>query len=138
MADGSPQQTLRDFVFKGLLFDAECDRFRSAGIQMGIPVEQAERDLMREALSPFSVALRGPALRMARLYAVLYGFENSVRELIVARMLENTGVDWWDKCVPTSVKKYAESRKAAFEKNSWLEGAPAPLIYYVDFGNLAT
>ena len=133
----APQEALRDFVFKGLLFDAECERFRNAGIQMGIPVEQAERDLMREALAPFGVSLRGSALRMARLYAVLYGFENSVRELIMARLLENHGSDWWNTCVPTSVKRYAESRKTAFEKNSWLEGAPAAPLYYVDFGHLA-
>lgn len=132
-----PQESLRDFVFKGLLFDAECERFRNAGIQIGIPAEQAERDLMREALAPFSVALRSPALRMARLYAVLYGFENSVRELITARLLENRGIDWWDNCVPASVKKYAESRKIAFEKNSWLEGVPVAPLYYADFGHLA-
>jgi len=74
---------------------------------------------------------------MARLYAVLYGFENSVRELIMSRLFENEGSDWWAKCVPTSVKKYAETRKISFEKNSWLEGAAAAPLYYVDFGHLA-
>jgi hypothetical protein len=128
---------LRDFVFKGLLFDAECERFRDAGITIGIPTEQSERDLLREALGPFSVALRAPALRMARLYAVLYGFENSVRELIMTRMLEHHGANWWDSKVPNAVKRYADSRKVAFEKNSWLEGAASAPLYYVDFGNLA-
>lgn len=136
MAEGS-QALLRDFVFRGLLFDAECERFRKAGFQVGIPTIETEQDLLQEALSPFSIALRGPALRMARLYAVLYGFENSVRDLIVARLLENKGADWWNESVPNSVKKYAENRKTAFEKNSWLEGSPAPLIHYVDFGHLA-
>ncbi|WP_375457958.1 Swt1 family HEPN domain-containing protein [uncultured Enterovirga sp.] len=133
----APARQVREFVFKGLLFDAECERFRAAGINIGVPVEASEHDLMREVLAPFSIALRGPALRMARLYATLYGFENSVRELIIARLLENRGVDWWNSCVPASVKKYAEARKISFEKNSWLEGAPAPLIHYVDFGHLA-
>ncbi len=128
---------LRDFVFKGLLFDAESERFRSAGINVGIPSEVAERDLMREALAPFGVAIRTPALRMARLYAVMYGFENSVRDLITAKLLENKGANWWDDCVPNSVKKYAESRKLSAEKNSWLEGAPSSLLHYVDFGHLA-
>lgn len=130
-------QALRDFVFKGLLFEAECERFRDAGIQIGIPDEVTERDLMREALAPFGVALRSSALRMARLYAIVYGFENSVRELIVARLLENNGADWWDKCVPAAVRKYAEGRKNSSEKNSWLEGAPSSLLHFVDFGHLS-
>ena len=67
----------------------------------------------------------------------MYGFENSVRELITARLFENHGVDWWNTCVPTAVKKYAESRKQSWEKNSWLEGAAAAPLYFVDFGNLA-
>jgi hypothetical protein len=128
---------VRDFVFKGLLFDAECDRFRKAGIKMGIPEEEAEQELLRQDLAPFSVALRGPALRMARLYAVLFGFENSVRELITTRLLENAGPDWWTNCVPINVRKYADGRKVAFEKNSWLEGAAAPSLHFVDFGHLA-
>lgn len=131
------QELVRDFVFRGLLFDAECERFRGAGIHMGIPIEQAERDLMREALAPFGVSIRTSALRMARLYAVLYGFENSVRELIVSRLSENHGASWWESCVPVSVKKHADSRKQAAEKNSWLEGATASHIYFVDFGHLA-
>ncbi|MEW5684473.1 MAG: Swt1 family HEPN domain-containing protein [Pseudomonadota bacterium] len=133
----SPESHIRDFVFKGLLFDAECERFRQAGISVGIPAEEAERDLLRETLSPFGVAVRVPALRMARLYALMYGFENSVRELIISRLLDNHGADWWSTCVPNSVKKYAETRKQTAEKNSWLEGAPASLLYFVDFGNLA-
>jgi len=131
------QKQLRDFVFKGMLFDAECEKFRAAGFQIGVPSDQTERDLMKEVLSPFSIALRSPALRMARLYAVLYCFENSVRDLIVSRLLENKGTDWWEKCVPNPVKRHAESRKLSSEKNSWLEGAPSPLIHYVDFGHLS-
>lgn len=135
MAD--PTRELRDFVFKGMLFDAECERFRSAGIRMGVPSDDVERDLLRETLDPFSIAIRSPALRMARLYALIYCFENSVRELIMARLSELKGPGWWDTCVPTTVKKHAESRRTAAEKNSWLEGAATSLLYFVDFGHLS-
>lgn len=128
---------IRDFVFKGMLFDAECEKFREAGLRIGVPSEEAEQDLLREGIAEFSLALRSPALRMARLYAVLYCFENSVRELVTVKLLENHGADWWDKCVPPKVRALAESRKLAAEKNSWLEGAPASLLHYVEFGQLS-
>jgi hypothetical protein len=128
---------LRDFTFRAMLFDAECERFRAAGLRIGIPTETVEQDLMRETLSPFGLSLRNPALRMARLYAVLHCFENSVRELISTRLLEKDGSNWWDSCVPGPVKKRAETRKKEVESNSWLEGVPAPLLFYVDFGSLS-
>jgi hypothetical protein len=119
------------------LFDAECEAFRSAGLRVGIPSDEAEQDLLRESIASFSLAVRSPALRMARLYAVLYCFENSVRELITAKLLENHGANWWDACVPPKVRQFAEGRKSGAEKNSWLEGAPASLLQYVEFGHLA-
>lgn len=128
---------LRDFVFRGLLFDAECEKFREAGVSVGVPISEAEQDLLRESISPFSLSIRGPALRMARLYAIVFCFENSVRELITAKLLENGGVNWWDACIPPKIKQFAELRKSIAEKNSWLEGAPAPLLNYVDFGHLS-
>lgn len=128
---------IRDFVFRGLLFDSECERFRDAGVQVGVPAEQAEQDLLRESIAQFSLALRTPSLRMARLYAVVFCFENSIRELITAKLLDNFGADWWEKQIPPKVKSFAEQRKNTAEKNSWLEGAPASLLHYVDFGHLS-
>ena len=128
---------LRDFSFRALLFDAECEQFRASGVRVGIPSDQAEQDLLREALEPFSLSVRGPGLRMARLYSVFFCFENSVRELVSSKMIENKGANWWDTCVSEKVKKFAESRKLAAEQNTWLEGEPSPLLYYVDFGNLS-
>ena len=128
---------LRDFTFRAMLFDAECERFRKAGLRIGVPAEEAEQDLLRDSLSPFSLSVRAPALRMTRLYAILYCFENSVREMISARMVENEGATWWDKCVPANVKKHAESRRNAAEQNSWLEGESASLLHFVDFGHLS-
>lgn len=134
---GEVARELRDFVFKGLLFDAECEQFRDAGVSVGIPADEAEQDLLRESISSFGLSLRAPALRMARLYAVIFCFENSVRELIAAKLLENKGGNWWEDCVPPKVRQFAESRKEGAEKNSWLEGAPSPLLNYVDFGQLS-
>jgi hypothetical protein len=35
---------------------------------------------------------------------VFYCLENSVRELITARLSERHGIDWWNACVPQKIK----------------------------------
>ena len=129
---------IRDFVFRGILFESEAENFRRAGIQVGTDLGQTEERLLLEALSPFGVQRRNDALEMARLYAVLHAFENEVRSLIKDTLEETSGSDWWKKdCVPIGVKKKAESRQKAAEKDSWLEGAKSDCLEFVEFGDLA-
>jgi hypothetical protein len=80
-------------------------------------MKQAEERLLSEALGPFNVSTRNSALEMARLYAVLYCFENEVRILI---------------------RETAESRQKVALEDSWLEGEKADILGFVDFGQLAS
>lgn len=130
--------TVRDFVFRGLLFESEAEVFRRAGIKVGADLGQSEEQLLLEALSPFGVTRRNDALEMARLYAVLHAFENEVRSLIRDTLEEKVGANWWDTdSVPNKVKTMAESRQKVAEKDSWLEGAKGDRLEFVDFGDLA-
>jgi hypothetical protein len=129
---------VRDFLFRGLLFESESERFRRAGIRVGADLTETEATLVQEALAPFGIIRRNQALEMARLYAVLFAFENEVRSLIRDTLEEKAGADWWksDK-VPKSVRDIAEGRMAQAKKDSWLEGAKEDVLEFVDFGNLA-
>jgi hypothetical protein len=127
---------LRDFLFRGLMFEAEADRFQGAGIQVGADSKSAEKQLLTEAISPFSVSRRNSALEMARLYALLFCFENEVRALIRETLEEKEGSDWADK-LPPKVKQHAEGRKATAMSDSWLEGEKGDLLGFSDFGHLA-
>lgn len=130
--------SLRDFVFRGLLFESEAEVFRKAGINVGIEAGQTEEALLLEALAPFGVQRRNQALEMARLYAVVHAFENEVRSLIRDTLEEKVGMNWWDTdAVPNKVKKQAESRQETAQKDSWLEGAKGDRLEYVDFGDLS-
>lgn len=130
---------IRDFVFRGLLFESESEIFRRAGIKVGIDIGETEEQLLLEALTPFGVQRRNDALEMARLYAVLHAFENEVRSLIRDTLDEQKGTDWWDTtAVPNSVKKIAETRQKTAEKDSWLEGAKGDRSEFVDFGDLSS
>jgi hypothetical protein len=98
---------------------------------------QSEERLLAEVLAPFGVTRRNEALEMARLYALLYCFENEVRALIRETLEEKEGVDWWDK-LPSKVRTHAEGRQLAAMKDSWLEGQKRDLLGFVDFGMLAS
>lgn len=133
----NPTKNLRDFLFRGLMFESEASVFRSAGIQIGVNDSNAEEALLAEALAPFGVARRNEALEMARLYALIYCFENEVRDLIRETLEEKEGPDWWSK-LPQKIRTHAESRQEAAMKDSWIEGQKRNLLGFVDFGMLAS
>lgn len=132
----SNNDQLRSWLFRSLMFEAESEKFRQAGVRVGVDEEQAEESLLAEALAPFPLLTRNEAVRMARLYALMYCFENSVRDLIRVRMSEKES-DWWSGSgVPKRVRDTAESRMTDSEKNSWLEGESTDVLGFVDFGGL--
>ena len=131
------RKDLRDYMFRGLMFESEAGQFQAAGIQVGADQGQAEERLLSEALSPFGVSRRNAALEMARLYAVLHCFENEVRSLIRETLEEKEGADWLDKLSPR-IKSHAESRQKTAFADSWLEGEKSDTLGFVDFGHLSS
>ena len=129
-------RNLRDFLFRGLLFEAEAMRFQNAGIQIGADHTETEQQLLAEALAPFPIDLRNNALEMSRLYSVLFAFENHIRSFIRETLSEAEGVEWLEK-LPPNVIKQAKTRLEAAIDDSWLEGEKTDLLGYVDFGHLA-
>ncbi|KQP67208.1 hypothetical protein ASF47_03850 [Nocardioides sp. Leaf285] len=119
------------------MFEADTEPFRRAGVRVGVDETATENRLLEEALAPFDLATRNEALRMGRLYSIIYCFENSVRDLIRSRLSEQAD-DWWDTPrVPKKVHDTAENRLKDAEKNSWLEGVYKDVLGYVDFGGLS-
>lgn len=130
------RRDLRDYMFRGLMFESEAGQFQAAGIQVGADQSEAEERLLSEALSAFGVTRRNNALEMARLYAVLHCFENEVRFLIRETLEEKEGANWAEN-LPTKVKQHAESRQKSAISDSWLEGEKADILGFVDFGHLS-
>lgn len=127
---------LRDFLFRGLLFEAEAEPFRLAGIRIGADISTTEQSLMNESLAPFGIQRRNTAIEMSRLYAVLFCFENEIRDFIRDALFEKEGPNWQDE-LPPKIKENAKSRRETALKDSWLEGEKADLLGFVDFGQLA-
>lgn len=120
------------------MFEAGSEKLRSAGIRLGADQTFVESKLMDEVLAPFSVQLRGEALRMTRVYALIYCFENSIRELIRERLLEKHGTDWWNStAVPNKARQQADGRRDKANGNIWLEGERTDPLQFVEFGALS-
>lgn len=133
----SNQKDIRDFLFRGLMFESEASKFQGAGIQIGADSGYAEKQLLAEALAPFGIARRNNALEMARLYAVINCFENEIRDFIRETLTENEGIDWWNN-IQRKTKEHAENRQRTALTDSWLEGEKTDLLGFVDFGMLAS
>jgi hypothetical protein len=129
-------KNLRDFLFRGLMFEAEASIFQKAGIQVGADQSAAEEKLLTQALFPFGVSQRNNALMMARLYAVLHCFENQIRAFIRDTLEEKEGTSWMNE-IPTKIKQFAEARQETAFKDSWLEGEKTDLLGFLEFGHLA-
>lgn len=126
---------LRSFLFRGLLFESEAAVFQRAGIQIGASDAAEAESLLEQSLAPFSVQRRNSALDMARLYALLFCFENEIRDFIRERLQEAEGDGWQDK-LPAKILQFAEGRKTTSLKDSWLEGQKTDIIGFADFGQL--
>lgn len=130
------RKDLRDYMFRGLMFESEASQFQRAGIQVGANQSHAEDQLLSEALADFGINRRNNALEMARLFAVLHCFENEVRNLIRETLYEKEGADWLEK-LPIKVKGHAQTRQKTAFSDSWLEGEKSDLLGFVDFGQLS-
>ena len=78
----------------------------------------------------------------ARLMAIVYtsiaAFENTVREFVVKKLMEQKGENWWEECVSRKIRDKAESRKIEEEKIRWHTPRGINLINYTEFGDLAS
>lgn len=74
---------------------------------------------------------------MAKIFRVLFAFENLVRDFIDARFTEEDKTsDWYDVRLNSDMKKKVASRKRTEDKNKWHTGRNDQPIYYLDFGDL--
>ncbi|MHC4661479.1 MAG: Swt1 family HEPN domain-containing protein [Planctomycetota bacterium] len=58
----------------------------------------------------FDLSLRNEAAQMSKQYELFYCLEKSIRKLISETLEGERGTNWWDICVPTSVKERVDNR----------------------------
>ena len=127
---------LTDFLFRNLMFEADAQSLRSAGVRVGSDAEPNDGD-KETLLDGFPIEMRSDALRMGDLYVTLYCLENSTRRFIEERLQESLGEAWWQGGVSDSIRSKAESRQADAFANPWMDADNEDLMGFVDFGALA-
>lgn len=83
----------------------------------------------------FSERLRAEAASMATHYAIFYCLENSMRNLIVERLEEVHGADWWNKAVPENVRQNCDKNQKK-EQAAGITPRSQDMIDYSNFGEL--
>lgn len=126
---------LKRLVFNGLLAEDSLEQLSD----IGISVKRGDRiqPTVRIEESDFSPRVIHEASRMASVYIAFFSLENSVRELIEARLLERKGLTWWNDSVPDKIKNSAQVLKEKEQKNRYHAPRSSSNIGYTLFGNLA-
>ena len=120
------------FLFRAAIANNRVDEMVAEGQLAGIATPSVPAD--DETLDQFSFAIRAEARRMARVYELLFCFENSVRELIEERLKEAYGVDtWWGEGVPDEIRRSAERLKEREQMAPWHGPRGGTLLAFVDF-----
>jgi hypothetical protein len=128
--------------------DVEAFLFRAASVNARIedltengelsPTLSSVAQSASSPLTDFSFAIQVEAKRMARVYELLFCFENSVRELIEERLKDAYGIEaWWSSGVPDGPRKVANKLKVKERQIPWHGPRGGTMLAFVDFPVLA-
>jgi len=123
------------FVFKGHVA-AETVRRLTESDQKSVEVgfEEISNKVSLSLLDEDHVA---SAKKMSAVFIAIASFENSVRDLVSSRLLEQKGANWWDVCVTNAeIKNRAKDRQEREKQIRWHQARGLSPIYYVELGDL--
>ena len=128
---------LRAWLFRALSAEDKIDTLEAEGISVRAPSDA--RALQRVLpLEDFPQGLRRQAMRALPVYLAFFCLENSIRGLVVERLEETHGSDWWEKCASTQMKTKVEGRRTKEGRDRWHINRGESEIYYTDFGDLSS
>ncbi len=126
---------LYSFVFKGLLTEEALDKTeRQKKSKFGGEAFKALHETL--GINELDDELVSNAQRMAIVYTAICAFENTVRQFVSKKLLENKGDNWWNECVSEKVRNRAESRRNEENKIRWHTPRGDSIINYTEFGDL--
>jgi hypothetical protein len=98
-------------------------------------LESQADSLVADYLRQIDLKTIAEADRMSEFYKLFYALENDIRDLVEQTLSENSGFDWWEKCVPQAVRENAK-KNADREASEGLPPRSDRLIDYTTFGEL--
>ncbi len=129
------EEAIKLFGLNNLTIESNIRQIeRKYDINLGHKKDQGQRT-DRTYYPQFAERLRAEVSRMSTNYAIFYCLENSIREIIVQRLEEEHGTNWWDTAVPEAVRKNAEKNRRK-ELSSGVTPRSTELIDFTNFGEL--
>ena len=107
------------FVMRGLLTEEALDKTGRKTKRSLLDLTEAQL-VERLGITLIDDDLVERSQKMSYIFVAICSFENSVREFISKKLLEEKGADWWEQNVKSDVRKRAENRKTAEDGMRWL------------------
>ncbi len=127
---------LKKLVLDGMLVQSVVDKYTTEGtLRKNTGIQKPSISLEEFSFSP---KITATANKMSEVYIAFYCFENLVRDLIIDRLSERHGNEWWKNCVPEKVKLRVEDLKSKESKNKYLSPRASTNIGYTMLGDLAS
>lgn len=126
---------IRDWLFRGLTVEDLLDDLEANGLAVRASTDPGALQRVI-ALEDFPPAVRQAAMKSLPIYLAFFCLENSVRNVVEERLLENYGSDWWNKCASKPMKEKVQKRQEKEGVHRWHVRRGASEIYYTDFGDL--
>lgn len=126
---------VRLFGLNNILIENEIRRIQK---DQNVDLGHHDPEVVNEAdtyYPQFPAKLRSEARRMGIHYEIFYCLENDIRKLIVDRLQEKSGTDWWTVCVPQSVQDTAK-KNSDREAQQGITPRSEAMIDYINFGEL--
>ena len=126
---------VRNWMFKGLSIEDLLNRLEDDGIAVHSATSPGALQRVMP-LEDFSPSVRRSAMRALPVYLAFYCLENAIRELVVERLTENHGPDWWANYSAASMQRKVLDRQGKAGRQRWHVRRGEAEIYYTDFGDL--
>jgi hypothetical protein len=116
------------FVFKGQIASETARRLTGADKKSAeVGFDEIATKVSLALLEEDHVAA---ARKMSAVYLAIASFENSVRDLVSSRLLEQKGANWWDVCVTNAeIKNRAKTRQEQEKQIRWHQARGLNPIY---------
>ena len=128
---------LYSFVFKGILTEEALDRTERLK-KSNFGKEEFKKLYATLGIDDLDEEIVVKAKKMAVVYTAICAFENTVRNFVSQKLMENKGENWWNECVSEKIRNKAESRRDEEDKIRWHTPRGDSIINYTEFGDLAT
>lgn len=126
---------LYSFVFKGMLTKQALEKTDAKDYKSIAKIDEEEifKILCIDELSD-ELVIRSK--KMSYVFIAISALENSIREFVTQKLLEEKGPNWWEDCVSKKIRDKAESRKEEEDKIKWHTQRGDNFINYTEFGDL--